>query len=93
MSLNESQLSELCHALGWQGGTYHQVLARVRQLAESPRPAVLSDAEFLSLVRTVVYEAGKRRPNWDAHDICTEIFDCACDVTKSKSRRKTEPSA
>lgn len=31
--LNDSQLSDLCHALGWQGGTFHQVLTEVRQLA------------------------------------------------------------
>ena len=31
--VNDSQLSDLCHALGWQGGTFHQVLAEVRQLA------------------------------------------------------------
>ena len=32
--LNESQLSELCHALGWQGGTFHQVLETVQALAQ-----------------------------------------------------------
>lgn len=29
----ESQLHELCVALGWQGGTYSQVLEEVRRLA------------------------------------------------------------
>ncbi len=28
----ESQLHELCVALGWQGGTYHQVLAEIKRL-------------------------------------------------------------
>ncbi len=28
----ESQLHELCVALGWQGGTYHMVLAEVKRL-------------------------------------------------------------
>ena len=28
--LNATQLTELCAALGWQGGTYHQVLAAVK---------------------------------------------------------------
>ena len=28
----DSQLRELCVALGWQGGTYHQVLAEVKRL-------------------------------------------------------------
>ena len=28
----DSQLHELCVALGWQGGTYHQVLAEVKRL-------------------------------------------------------------
>jgi hypothetical protein len=28
----ESQLHELCVALGWQGGTYHLVLAEVKRL-------------------------------------------------------------
>lgn len=32
--LSESQLSELCHALGWQGGTFHQVLETVQALAQ-----------------------------------------------------------
>lgn len=30
--LYESQLAELCGALGWQGGTYHQVLREVKRL-------------------------------------------------------------
>lgn len=30
--LYASQLSELCAALGWKGGTYHQVLAEVKRL-------------------------------------------------------------
>jgi hypothetical protein len=30
--LYASQLQELCAALGWQGGTYHQVLAEVKRL-------------------------------------------------------------
>jgi len=30
--LSESQLAELCAALGWKGGTYHQVLAEVKAL-------------------------------------------------------------
>ncbi len=28
----DSQLRELCVALGWQGGTYHQVLAEIKRL-------------------------------------------------------------
>ena len=28
----ESQLHELCVALGWQGGTYHMVLAEIKRL-------------------------------------------------------------
>jgi hypothetical protein len=32
--LNDSQLTELCKALGWQGGTFHQVLATVQSLAK-----------------------------------------------------------
>jgi hypothetical protein len=32
--LNDSQLTELCHALGWQGGTFHQVLAELRRTCE-----------------------------------------------------------
>lgn len=27
-----TQLTDLCQALGWQGGTYHQVLAEVKRL-------------------------------------------------------------
>ena len=30
-------LSKLCEALGWQGGTIHQVLAEVRRLIEENR--------------------------------------------------------
>jgi hypothetical protein len=33
--LFDSQCRELCGALGWQGGTYHQVLAEVKRLKES----------------------------------------------------------
>lgn len=36
--LFDSQLRELCHALGWQGGTYHQVLAEVKRLKAIERP-------------------------------------------------------
>lgn len=31
--LSETQLSMLCTALGWQGGTFHQVLERVKELS------------------------------------------------------------
>lgn len=33
--LDASQLGELCAALGWQGGTYRQVLAEVSRLRKS----------------------------------------------------------
>lgn len=36
--LNDDQLRELCVALGWQGGTYHQVLQAVQAMrADSMR--------------------------------------------------------
>ena len=41
--LNPTQLRELCHALGWQGGTYWQVLAEVRRLAAAQRARPLAD--------------------------------------------------
>ena len=30
-ALTDTQLTELCQALGWQGGTYHQALAAVQR--------------------------------------------------------------
>ena len=39
----DSQLRELCVALGWHGGTYHQVLAEVKRLkAATPRPDAIT---------------------------------------------------
>lgn len=36
-SPNSSILRELCEALGWQGGTIHQVVAEVKRLIEKAR--------------------------------------------------------
>lgn len=35
--LLDTQLRQLCHALGWQGGTYHQVLSEVMRLRQALR--------------------------------------------------------
>jgi hypothetical protein len=45
--LFDSQCRELCAALGWQGGTYHQVLAEVKRLKsdDAPEEAVCARAK------------------------------------------------
>ena len=49
--LDESQLRELCTALGWQGGTYHQVLAEVKRLkAEHERACAIADEAMFELL-------------------------------------------
>lgn len=40
--LNDDQLRQLCAALGWQGGTFWQVLEEVRRL-RSPVPVTSSE--------------------------------------------------
>ena len=44
-NLSESQLAALCAALGWQGGTYWQVLDEVRRLKVADSLAVAPKAE------------------------------------------------
>jgi len=40
----QSLLEELCHALGWQGGTRHQALDEVKRLVEFEKRARTKDA-------------------------------------------------
>lgn len=40
--LSQDQLRQLCEALGWQGGTFWQVLAAVKALPRPGLPAAVS---------------------------------------------------
>jgi len=51
----ESQLHELCNALGWQGGTYHRVLDEVKRLKDE-RTTVDELVEALSEIRSLSHE-------------------------------------
>lgn len=52
--LSASQLDTLCAALGWQGGTYWQVVDEVRRLKidADKHPAVRAEPELLHLAET-----------------------------------------
>ena len=39
--LSDDQLRRLCEALGWQGGTFWQVLDEVKRLKAAPRCCTL----------------------------------------------------
>ena len=59
--LTETQLTMLCTALGWQGGTYHQVLERVRQLSGTDK--LLSHAlERIKQQQIIIDSMRKQRP-------------------------------
>ena len=48
MSEEKTMLEKICNALGWQGGTIHQVIQRVEELRINEREMIeLSELEFL----------------------------------------------
>ena len=62
--LSDSQLTELCKALGWQGGTYHQVLSEV----QAQKNKILVQAAKLETARLelarVNNEFGSETADW-----------------------------
>jgi hypothetical protein len=95
--LSDTQLRELCAALGWQGGTYHQVLAEVQRMkAAQAEPIELSDERIDAIADFVVkgMEDGLRGflKSWGWRQFARAILaDCRGHVAAASATAQPEP--
>jgi hypothetical protein len=82
--LSDTQLHELCAALGWQGGTYHQVLAEVQQAHR------LATQLACSLARKF-YEAPQWKPLPDLVGVISQIDNMTTDLTRTHTQPAAQP--